>query len=170
LTLKQIADFFDISVETVRSAVKRTHPELLKNGIKTELTQSEILQILPKIKIPADRTLRPTKILELPTNNLELSVSELPKKNHDSLLSELIEIKNLLVNQSQVEYYSVAGWCRLQNIDADRAWLNQWGRDCRKLSDAQSVEVRRAEHELYGYINLYHKTILSMVVKNGNSI
>lgn len=165
MTLKQVADFFEISVETVRSAVKRTCPGLLRNGIKTDLSEGEVLQILPLIRIPADRTLRPTKILELPAKNLELPKSQNTMANHDNLLSELREIKHLLANQSQVDYYSVAGWCRLNNINVDRAWLNQWGRDCRKLSDAHGLEVKRQEHSVYGYVNLYHRTILNIICK-----
>lgn len=166
MTLKQVADFFEISVETVRSAVKRTRPDIIRNGIRTELTESEVLQILPLIRIPADRTLRTTKILEVATKNLEPPKPEAVMQNHDSVLSELREIKNLLANQSQVDYYTVAGWCRLNNIPLDRSWANQYGRDCRKLSDALGVDVRRTDNEIYGYVNLYHRTVLSQVCKN----
>jgi len=159
LTIKGISDFFEVSAETVRSAIKRTRPDLLRNGIKTELSRDEVLTILPLIKIPADRTLRPTKILELPSNNLELA------KPEKSILSELQDIKTLLTQKEKIDFFTVAGWCKLQDIQTDRAWLNQFGRDCRKLSDAQGFEVRRSEHEIYGFVNLYHRVILSQVCK-----
>lgn len=159
MTVKEISDFFEVSAETVRSAVKRTRPDLLRNGIKTELSRDEVLTILPLIKIPADRTLRPTKILELTSNYLELA------KPENSILSELQEIRALLTQKEKIDFFTVAGWCKLQDIQTDRAWLNQFGRDCRKLSDAQGFEVRRSEHEIYGFVNLYHRVILSQVCK-----
>lgn len=49
-SIQQIAEHIGTSYDTVNNAVKRVFPELIKNGIKTELTEEQVTIVLEEIK------------------------------------------------------------------------------------------------------------------------
>ncbi|MEK7254763.1 MAG: KilA-N domain-containing protein, partial [Bacteroidota bacterium] len=63
------------------------------------------------------------------------------------------------------KYYSISGWCALQNMACPLDKAKNWGLLATKYSHAKKLPVGKAYDAKYGVINTYHIDVLKAVVK-----
>lgn len=124
------------------------------------------LLLTGKTEIPQHR---PTggviKSIRLIADQLEHHGQEIEtiKENLESVKAYVSDLEAKITSIDE-QYYSISGYCALENIPCPLDKAKAWGYQATKASHAQGMPIGKAYDAKYGSINTYHKTILKAVI------
>jgi Rha family phage regulatory protein len=103
-------------------------------------------------------------------NQMETALVQLPKDNErldrlEKMVENLIQLTTTALSQpKQIEikqdYYTILGFCRLNNRQIAYSEAVQKGKLARKLSIEKDIEIKKVSDEKYGFVNSYKESIL----------
>lgn len=126
--------------------------ELLTTG-KTELKQHQPnFGIIKTIRLIADQL-----------ESHERDISEI--KSDIGEIKDYVADLEAKITSIDEQYYSVSGYCALNNIHCPLDKARQWGYQATKSSNQQNVPVGKAYDAKYGEVNTYHSEILRQVIQ-----
>ena len=95
---------------------------------------------------------------EMMLRNAQIMVAQ--EKRMDSIEKELVLIK-ASSQTTNIDYFTVSGYCSLKNIKATPSKVNAYGRKCAKYSREYDYPIEKIKDSKYGQVNSYHIDVLS---------
>lgn len=126
--------------------------ELLKTG-RTELPNYRpATEIIKSIRLIADQ--------------LEYHDKEISEMREDiDIIKEHVSDLEAKIISIDENYYSISGYCALNNISCPLDKARQWGYNATKESNQRSTPIGKAYDAKYGEINTYHIDILKKIIQ-----
>lgn len=169
MTIKEIAEITGANRQYITRKIKELYPELVKHGKKTIIPPEYQRDIIMKIKksnavgfadnhnIVQKSSLHSTKVQSERLDRLEIMVEK------------LIEAIPLLINNNQKQleitqdYFSILAYCRVKSLQITFTEAQIKGKQAKKISDEQLIEIRKVKDERFGYVNSYRVDVLDKV-------
>lgn len=177
MTVKEVAEIFECSKETVRASIRKFFPEILKHGVKTYLNEKQITEIRNDINLHHNRQ----SSLPLPKTDTEIQDNDLKimfkafmiqqqenNKKQDQFNKVILELINNNKTQQiefQQDYYSIIGYANNKEIQIAFSEAVRFGREAAKLSKIEGKEIRKIADERFGFVGSYHISILNEIFK-----
>lgn len=126
--------------------------ELLKTG-KTEL---------PNYR-PASEVIKSIRLIADQLENHEKEITEI-REDIDMMKEHFSDLEAKIISIDE-NYYSISGYCALNNISCPLDKARQWGYNATKESNNRNAPIGKAYDAKYGEINTYHIDILKKIVQ-----
>ncbi len=99
--------------------------------------------------------------------NKSLSIFDVLKEQIQMLENQEQRIKLIEARQetSQMEFFTVAGYCSLTNRKIDISQAGKLGRKCTQLSKKLDYDVGKISDPRFGQVNTYHLDVLKEVIE-----
>lgn len=172
MTIKEIAEITGAHYNTVYNKIKKEYSELIRNGKRTELTESDAIKIIKDIK--KKNLVNLNENVKVPTQNSEAEdkfqrLQELVLLQAQTTQSLINALSKNIQQPKQIElieqdYYSILAYCNLKQIKMTTSEAIRYGKELVKLSNEKGYEVRKVKDERYGHVNSYSIDVLEQVI------
>lgn len=172
MTVKEITDLLGVTRQTILNHIRKVYPGIIQHGKQTRLNKDQATEVIKNIKIEVSKELT-VESKELTVKNDQANIismfSEMQKQNHEFMKMMLTELKQIRTNQQpqQIEikqdYYSILGYCRLNNIEIRFSDAISFGRTATKISKEDKKEIKKIPDERFGQVNSYSVDVLDKV-------
>jgi DNA-binding Lrp family transcriptional regulator len=166
MTVKQIADLFGVSRDTVLRAIKEIFPDKIIPGKRTLLNKQECISVGEKIRKPG--YIQPTQNA---TQNAYVTKDDL-KAFAKEIVSETIKQIMPIINQAKqleekIEYFTLRGWEIRKDLRLRSDFENSvLGRLAKKISEEMGKPRPIIDDTKYGRLRTYHVSVLEKLFED----
>lgn len=177
MTVKEIAELFDVSESTVKRIIHETFPEKMQNGKRTTLTKEEAVMIGEKIRkrgyiTPENTAIQNAQVAgqnEQVMNRMDRFIESIEKLtasliiNINGLSDRVAKVEKAAPLQITQDYYSILAYSNLKKIQITFSDALALGKAAAGESRARGLEIRRVPDERFGTVGAYHVSVLEKV-------
>lgn len=174
MNIKELAKVAGVSPETVRRTAKSLFPKNFKKGVKTTFSKEQCFDIMKNT-----RAKNQIDMGELVTQDTQKVVDVVEQEKVDyRAIGEMIgaavsaamnpvvqELKELRTTKALPEpikedHYSLVAYCAIKGMKINRSELALHGRELKKISIREGVQLKKIPDERWGFVNSYPVDIL----------
>jgi DNA-binding transcriptional regulator YhcF (GntR family) len=167
MTVREIAEFAGVSVQTVRRTAELNVGYVFEKGKKAEFSEKESIEIMRELKKKG--FVQPVQNGQVPVQNGQvITRSDLAAFGTTIVTEVMKQFLPLLQNQpKQIEfaqdYYTIKGYASKLGQQILFSEALNLGRLAGKISREKGLEIRKVDDERFGLVNSYSVKVLEEV-------
>jgi len=177
MKIKEIANLTELSERTIQRKVKKMFPEIIQNGINTDLNENQSIQLVNECRVKLGKQIKPRQDVRQNVELVKSILEPILKQQNEFNQAILTEIKNLKEdNKKQIEYknnkiiinkITVKDFVEKNNIKCfnQMALLIQAGKQAARLSKELHREISFTNDGQFN-VGLYDEDIMQTAVFN----